>query len=790
MRSRSIISTLLFFLISLGLSAQTITVEAPSRNVLVGESFVVVVTVEGNLPIRTAPDLKLPDALSGRLVNTQSRTINGARSRLYIYEVSSLRSGTFQIPSLAFKTPTNRIETDPITINVYEIDDPRVEWRQHTAGDVTFTFGLATFVPDEQPYMLEVMPLELKVYLPRRIRFDMGNPEIESSGLGIPRFDAHSNGTTLRRGGVTYEVISLSSVVSAREPGPAQIGPGKESSLMRIRLPSQRGFRPIDSSIALTFPAVALDVKPLPDPAPADFARAVGHFEIAATADLSDTEPGDPIAVSVQISGRGNLDTLEVPPLSAPSGWRVYPGSRDETDGVRSAGEGTVTFTQLIRPTETQEAIPPYKLVFFDPEVQQYRTIETSPIALPTELQSVAPAAAAPLNTPSGATAPELAMTQPLGPITIAHDGPTWPPKGAAFRSWWHLVPLAILVAYISIRCLKRRRRNSRESALLKSQEARLARLADSDKDAAAFYREVGTFIESSPALGKSSEAHDLLRRRDELCFDPSRDQRSRLEGKERREVVETLRSLLKRSTILLALVFSAIGNDAQANEARGSYLTDARKAFDSERYSEALQATLAAYPDEAFTADALYNIGVYHAYLDQPGEAALAWRRALALEPNHAEARQNLQFTQTAQRSLVFADPTGVRKYLTYFSRDVLLITAFALFWSAIFLFVLTSRLRWKVVAATVLMLAAAATCAVFIYPKAADFTDVTGLAVITKSGGKARVSANATSASVIETPPGSCVRLIEKRGNWHYVEVPGNIRGWISEKFVKKVL
>ena len=55
----------------------------------------------------------------------------------------------------------------------------------------------------------------------------------------------------------------------------------------------------------------------------------------------------------------------------------------------------------------------------------------------------------------------------------------------------------------------------------------------------------------------------------------------------------------------------------------------------------------------------------------------------------------------------------------------------------------------------------------------------------VVTAKEVSAYTAATLTSGSVIDLPPGSQVRLLEKRGAWSYVEIPSGtepVRGWVE--------
>jgi hypothetical protein len=60
-----------------------------------------------------------------------------------------------------------------------------------------------------------------------------------------------------------------------------------------------------------------------------------------------------------------------------------------------------------------------------------------------------------------------------------------------------------------------------------------------------------------------------------------------------------------------------------------------------------------------------------------------------------------------------------------------------------------------------------------------------VNDIFVVIKEDAKAFTAASTTAGTVIDLPPGSQIRLQEKRGAWSYVEIPGvpdNLRGWVE--------
>jgi hypothetical protein len=61
--------------------------------------------------------------------------------------------------------------------------------------------------------------------------------------------------------------------------------------------------------------------------------------------------------------------------------------------------------------------------------------------------------------------------------------------------------------------------------------------------------------------------------------------------------------------------------------------------------------------------------------------------------------------------------------------------------------------------------------------------------LAVVTGNDARARLATADTAASIMALPAGSEVRVTQERGDWVYVDLPNNQRGWIPAKNIERV-
>jgi len=61
--------------------------------------------------------------------------------------------------------------------------------------------------------------------------------------------------------------------------------------------------------------------------------------------------------------------------------------------------------------------------------------------------------------------------------------------------------------------------------------------------------------------------------------------------------------------------------------------------------------------------------------------------------------------------------------------------------------------------------------------------------LAIVTGKDVQARLATADTANAVLALPPGSEVKILSTRGDWTYVALPNNLRGWIPAKNAERV-
>jgi hypothetical protein len=222
-----------------------------------------------------------------------------------------------------------------------------------------------------------------------------------------------------------------------------------------------------------------------------------------------------------------------------------------------------------------------------------------------------------------------------------------------------------------------------------------------------------------------------------------------------------------------------------------------AKTAYETARYSEAAKLWIESAPYESLTPDVLYNIGNACYRGNSPGNAALYYRRALNLDPHHAEARQNLRFIERKYGSITINRP-AFQTTLARISIDTWKNLLWASLWiSTLSLLTITatkrsSSARYFATVGLILgpMLAFCATLAWRAYPKDGEFAKDKLQAVVIHENATLHSEASRTSPEVIDAPPGSLCTILHQSGRWSYVGFATKTRGWIPTDMIEKIL
>lgn len=776
----------------------SVTSRLSTRFLARGERAMLEVAVTGARPT-TQPEIAPVEGVQIRPASrgAQRRMTAGRRiEHVFEYIVSSYEVGAHRIAPIQIEIDGETHLTESLDFSVFNPDD--LQWSKAKAGDTEFRYASTFKVLEQQPYEGQAVPVEIKLFVPRDLFvIDWGIPDFERDGLTAWRMQPTEMRSEINLLGIPYVSVAYPSTLTPTRSGEIAIGPASIRLIStQIVMDGILRRKAVESRVEVA--QLKLQARQLPPNAPSGFDNAVGQFKIQVTTGQTEVREGDPIPLDILVSGSGNLDTLKAPRPVNPLGWKIYEAARQQRGDERRDLSGSVAFQQFLRPLELKSAIPAYELVFFNPRSGRYEAVSTE--AIPLDMTPALGSASAPLGPPPALDTPVEQMTDILGLIPNAQLTRS---GNSLLSLWWiHLsggaLAMALLLRILWLRFGHRFQRNPRRSEQL----AELRALESSRGGQHEFLMAAGRYIERWLGTQSDAEVAEILRQRDERCFREARESDEPMAKDQRRAILGTLKQAT-HACLLAALVLCLSLGPARAEEttpeASSTPLPSqtAAEAYQAARYDRAIEGWLRAAPYEELSADTLYHIGNACYRAGSPGHAALYYRRALARESNHHEARQNLRFIERKYGMLSVERPDH-----QYLLARLPLGAWQAITWIGIWMLTLAwlsfaatrpgARLRWIAVMALIVapITAVSGGLGWRYFPDDAAFAPVQRQAVIITPESILHTEASRNSAEVIEAPPGSLCEVIHQSGDWSYVSFASRTRGWILSRDIRRIV
>lgn len=803
-------------------SAATAVAEARPREARPNQPIAYSIVIDGgNFDEMPMPRLPPQLVLNSSASQSQEITIvNGRqsmRSRL-TWTITAGEPGEFVIPPQEVLVDGQTLRTNDVKLIVKESAQPE----QQGVDPL-----LQISVDKTEFYQGEVVPIKASLYIHRSTNLRrIGLVEVSKDDFAIQRFPQQSEQSLEMIGDQPYYVLTFRSSLTALKTGKLKVGPATMEILLDMPLQMSPGFPQSffqqmgePRKVTVRSPDIAVTVLPLPsENQPANFSGAVGDFTMTANASPATLAVGDPITVEVSITGVGNFDALVAPTMTDTKGWKTYPARRYITSGVPDASQSAsmerqIGFTQVIVPEKPLQVVPPFELSFFSPTEKQYVTQRTQPIAIVVNPGKIAAEPAAGPATASSASTASTAPPQADITDILVHV----PPQPAFITAapvplfqrpvFWiaNSVPVAACLGLLAFAFQKRR-----QEALASSPDAALRslwqHLHEPSLSEGEFYRRAAQFIQAAGGRPPSEAIQAILDRYQALNFSGSETEaRPVFREQHRADVLTALAPLLARAktaggvgvvrAILLIGAMSLLtAQPAKAGELQDRY-REIVTAMDKADYGRAynLAEALARELNSAgMLSPDLFEIMGHLSYrLGDHGHAVLWYKRAELILPWVPELRQNLRHLHEKLHFVSFPPSSAAASLGLLLSSNAWIVVASVGGWLILIGLGLVVAIRspivraWSTGATVAGVLALVASIAGFlIRPTGAE--RVANVLVITTPQSKAYTAAATTSGTVMDQlPPGSQIRLLEKRGAWSYVEIPGspeNVRGWVE--------
>jgi hypothetical protein len=551
---------------------------------------------------REIPAEGLQIRLTGQSTQVQMINFKVTSSAVYSYIVMPLRTGHFTIPSIPVRTNAGLKQTAPLAFSVLDagataggasglsgggtpgvspasqlpqpgmpgFQPPRSSTRRVQGVDESKLAFAEITTPKKSLYVGEMIPVEIRYYFDARYPVEVsGRVDFGSEGVLVERFPDPKQGRE-DRDGMTYNVMTFHTLLSAVKPGPIEISPAKLQC--QIHLPGnvppgfddpvfQRlmgGQNPFSQPRDLTVKSAPLhlDVMPLPkEGKPASFAGAVGQFDIDSIVANPNPPPGDPVTLTIKVGGKGSFRSMGAPVLTDTGGWRTYPPSDkfDSSDELSYTGVKSFDFTLIAQ--EPKKVSPGCEFSYFDPITAKYVTLSTKPLSLNASPSAPASLPATTATLQSATPQPELSPRSGVSPKPEESEMQT----GISLHSWrtpikrteFLVATLSLLVTSLALAGILYFRKLQIQSGGASARRRRLAELLtnlDSDSlDAAASYDAALEYLKllADPNAGEMID--ELSARRDLLKYGVGGS--TALGREERLKLLEALRQFSTRKS-------------------------------------------------------------------------------------------------------------------------------------------------------------------------------------------------------------------------------------------------
>jgi len=392
-RRRWIGVLLLWFCASEAVSAAaTFTASLDRDTISVGESATLSLTFEDGVPTEPPALPAMPNLSIHSLgQSSQFNFVNGRSSSTLAYNflVRASQAGDYTIPAVSAVVDGKKITSQPLKLKVLKSGAATPD--SDVVGKAAF---LKLICSRTEAYMGEVLPVEIRLYA-QMGRLRQPAPQINQEGFTVGKMIQQQQTKTLL-GNQYYSLLVFKSYVIAAKTGDLKLGP----ATMPLAIPnpnSRLSFlgEPLDwMEVTLNSDPLALHVLPLPTKEmPPDFTGAVGNYSLFATASTNAVTVGDPITLTIQIAGRGPVESLNLNSIEQWRDFKTYPPiTKVETTDPLGL-QGTKTFEQVVIPENAEvKQIPPIAFSFFDPDQKRFQTVTHPAIPITVRPSSAAPA--------------------------------------------------------------------------------------------------------------------------------------------------------------------------------------------------------------------------------------------------------------------------------------------------------------------------------------------------------------------------------------------------------------
>jgi hypothetical protein len=325
--------------------------------------------------------------------NMQSQLINGQHSSsiTFTYLVQADQAGTYTIEPLQVQVQGKVYLAPALTCTVLPGQSPQGQGAgDRLRPDEVEQMGFMEIsTPKERIYIGQILPFTLKASFRSGQRIHITSlPRLVGENFLLHSLDQEPQQVQEEINGELYITLIWEGRLSAVKEGNLALSTEIHGEVLK-RERSGNPFFGMDDffedlfsrysrrEFKISSPKKHMRVQALPtEGRPADFHGAIGSFSLAVALAPTEARVGDPLTLTMKLTGQGNFDQVQAPELTHSEGWRVYPAS------ARLERREKI-FEQAVTPVDQHlTALPALRFSYFDPELEEYMTLHSDPIPL------------------------------------------------------------------------------------------------------------------------------------------------------------------------------------------------------------------------------------------------------------------------------------------------------------------------------------------------------------------------------------------------------------------------
>jgi tetratricopeptide (TPR) repeat protein len=615
-------------------------------------------------PTLIAPSLSPFDVLRSSAV--PRITYNARRNGLiaeYRYVITTDRIGTFSIPSFEARNGNMVARSRPVAMSVYARTSriaPTVVARARADTSLAVNFHALTL--PETVFVGQQANYEVAVFLNETVRERLRrNPTFFPPDMqSMLAYDMPTRGDPPRRqvGSGCFDALVYQRALFPLMAGRFAIPP----ALLSYSLPLSASFFSREETHELqTDSTVIIAVEPPLRGRPSDYGGAVGNLRVAAKLDTVGSRVGDPMRLTVRVSGTGNVKLFPRPQVGVSWGSLVKGDERVKVDDDSRRIAGAKEFDWVLTPKIAGELdLPPIRYTYFNPDTRQYEVTSTTATRV-----RVRPGTLASSDTARTETLLALRTRYRGAPRAPVHENPI-------FWAFLALVP----VPAFTYRARERRHRKAPTTPDRVTRLAHLPKEPKASRDASEIRRAYAGALAERLRLDADSftrpgalaralrhrgvsnelalESERFLRQLDEAAFSASgvlaenaADRAAKLYEHIDGEALPSSHVAVRTRTLcIVGLLAIGIATAAEAYDA-----VAARQAFDQgvaaydrHDFVGAREAFIDAVSAEPRAPDAWADLGTASWAAADTARSVAAWQRALRIEPFASDVRDRVE--------------------------------------------------------------------------------------------------------------------------------------------------